>query len=395
MYPSTSLQPGMTGDAVKQLQQYLVSKGFLTQAQMNTGPGIYGPATTNAVKQLQQSLGVDNSSGPGYWGPKTIQAISKPTPVYPTPDGRPIPTSTPAPSPIYPTPNGRPIPTSTPTPIYPTPDGNPIPASNPTPARELPNNQPTPNPTPTYTPPAPTPTPETNPDLEAVVATIPALKETLDILRLQLQQKLEEGKKVNPDLTITPELAQKFVNDATSELDPYYQELIGQHKQDLDISFRQLQQDYTTAIQREQPAFQDKLESQDISEAESGTAFSSGRVKREGDIVRGQQERLDDMFNQSQREVQSRALSSERAIGSRNFADLGIPSLSTYSAGRTISPRGELTSTGTRSLYTPQGGLFGTVPAEQKTAVAKRAGELETNELNKRILDAGGILRTV
>jgi hypothetical protein len=75
-YPTTSLQPGSTGSAVKQLQDYLVSQGYMTQAQVNTGYGTYGPQTTAAVKALQQKLGVDNSSGPGYWGPKTLAAVN-------------------------------------------------------------------------------------------------------------------------------------------------------------------------------------------------------------------------------------------------------------------------------------------------------------------------------
>ncbi len=72
--PSVSLQPGATGDQVKQLQDYLVAQGFMTQDQKNTGYGTYGPQTTAAVKALQEKLGVDNTSGVGYWGPKTIQA---------------------------------------------------------------------------------------------------------------------------------------------------------------------------------------------------------------------------------------------------------------------------------------------------------------------------------
>ena len=73
--PSVNLQPGATGAAVKQLQDYLVSIGAMTQEQVNTGYGTYGPQTTAAVKALQQQYGVDNSTGPGYWGPRTIAAV--------------------------------------------------------------------------------------------------------------------------------------------------------------------------------------------------------------------------------------------------------------------------------------------------------------------------------
>lgn len=73
--PSVYLEPGMTGDDVKKLQDYLVSQGLMTREQVNTGYGIYGPQTTAAVKALQEKLGVDNSSGVGYFGPRTIAAI--------------------------------------------------------------------------------------------------------------------------------------------------------------------------------------------------------------------------------------------------------------------------------------------------------------------------------
>jgi len=75
-YPKTNLTPGMTGNSVKQLQDYLVSKGYMTQAQVNTGYGTYGPQTKAAVLALQKAEGVDYSTGPGYWGPRTITAVS-------------------------------------------------------------------------------------------------------------------------------------------------------------------------------------------------------------------------------------------------------------------------------------------------------------------------------
>ncbi len=78
--PQVVLQPGSTNTAaVKQLQDWLVANGYMTQAQVNTGYGTYGPQTTAAVLKAQQTLGVDNSSGPGYFGPKTIAAAIQKT----------------------------------------------------------------------------------------------------------------------------------------------------------------------------------------------------------------------------------------------------------------------------------------------------------------------------
>lgn len=77
MFPTTNLTPGQTGPEVQKLQQFLLSQGLLTQAQIASGPGIYGPQTTQAVKQWQQKNGVDTSTGAGYWGPKSIAVASK------------------------------------------------------------------------------------------------------------------------------------------------------------------------------------------------------------------------------------------------------------------------------------------------------------------------------
>jgi peptidoglycan hydrolase-like protein with peptidoglycan-binding domain len=99
-YPTISLQPGSTNTtAVKQLQDYLVSTGYMTQTQVNTGYGTYGPQTTAAVLALQKSLGVDYSSGPGYFGPKTLSALQTKSTPAPTPTPTPAPTPTPTPQP--------------------------------------------------------------------------------------------------------------------------------------------------------------------------------------------------------------------------------------------------------------------------------------------------------
>lgn len=75
MAPNASLKPGDTGQDVKKLQDYLVAKGLMTQEQVNTGYGTYGPQTTAAIAALQKQLGIDNSTGVGYFGPRTITAL--------------------------------------------------------------------------------------------------------------------------------------------------------------------------------------------------------------------------------------------------------------------------------------------------------------------------------
>ncbi|WP_407653899.1 glycoside hydrolase family 19 protein [Archangium lipolyticum] len=72
--PAGDLEKGARGKDVELLQKALVKAGNLTQAEMNTGPGIFGPKTEAALKEFQAAHGVPNT---GYYGPKTRAAFEK------------------------------------------------------------------------------------------------------------------------------------------------------------------------------------------------------------------------------------------------------------------------------------------------------------------------------
>ncbi|MFN7130723.1 MAG: LysM peptidoglycan-binding domain-containing protein [Myxococcales bacterium] len=88
--PQMDLKRGMTGQGVKDLQSALVKLGFMTQAQMNTGPGTFGPMTEAALKNFQARNGVPNT---GYYGPQSRAALTRalggsPQPPAPKPPDR-------------------------------------------------------------------------------------------------------------------------------------------------------------------------------------------------------------------------------------------------------------------------------------------------------------------
>lgn len=334
---SSNLQYGSRGDDVKELQTYL--KGL--QLYDGKVDGIFGNITMGAVKTLQGMLGV---TADGVVGKNTVAGIN----AYQ--GGQQAPPETQA---GYKAPDD-------PSNAFNTETGQPNPEYK---AQE-----------------------EKNPLYDTLP---PELKALYDQLKLQLDQQLERGNRVNPDLSISPKMTQRFLDQASSELSPYYKEILRQSKQDLTVSTARLMEDYNKNVAREQPQFEQNLESQQNQEASSGTAFSSGRVQREQNLVQGQNERLGDLATNTQRGFENLAIQGERNLGSRNFGELGIPSLSSYSASaqnRTIAP------TGSRQLYQPQGGLFGELPAQEKTAISGRGSELEELERKKRILDysAGG-----
>lgn len=72
--PSNNLKRGMQGAAVRELQSSLVKLGYMTQSQVNTGPGIFGPKTEAAVKAFQSSHGITPS---GIFGTNTRAAMTK------------------------------------------------------------------------------------------------------------------------------------------------------------------------------------------------------------------------------------------------------------------------------------------------------------------------------
>ncbi|MFZ5890749.1 MAG: peptidoglycan-binding protein [Myxococcota bacterium] len=70
--PGVDLRRGAEGSGVRQIQHALVRLRLMTQQQMNTGPGIFGPITEAALKKFQKGHGVDST---GVYGPKTRAAF--------------------------------------------------------------------------------------------------------------------------------------------------------------------------------------------------------------------------------------------------------------------------------------------------------------------------------
>jgi LysM repeat protein len=72
--PGEHLKRGSKGEGVEQLQNALVKAGYMTQAQVATGPGTFGPKTEAALKKFQKDHGVEAI---GEYGPKTRAAFEK------------------------------------------------------------------------------------------------------------------------------------------------------------------------------------------------------------------------------------------------------------------------------------------------------------------------------
>ena len=70
----SNLKKGMEGGNVSKLQDFLISKGYMTEQQKSTGPGKFGPQTDAALKAFQREHGLKDD---GIMGPKTRKAMGE------------------------------------------------------------------------------------------------------------------------------------------------------------------------------------------------------------------------------------------------------------------------------------------------------------------------------
>jgi peptidoglycan hydrolase-like protein with peptidoglycan-binding domain len=70
--PKAGLKYGMRGPEVQKLQESLVKLGYMTRAEMATGPGIFGPRTWRALANFKAAHGLKKI---GVYGPKAREAL--------------------------------------------------------------------------------------------------------------------------------------------------------------------------------------------------------------------------------------------------------------------------------------------------------------------------------
>lgn len=199
-----------------------------------------------------------------------------------------------------------------------------------------------------------------------------------------LSKAVEAGKVVNPNIQITPEQLKQFYDQAGTELDPYYAEQYKVLRSDIDLSLGRMTADYNKSVERARDPFRQAVEEQAESEAQSGTAFSSGRKSRLDRTLTGQENYLGDLQQTTERSAQDLVRGYEGFVGSDKARSIALPTLSSFQPGekafgavapRTINP----------SLV---GGIsYGSVGAEQETAKKTRANELESAYRRDRILN--------
>lgn len=318
-----------------------------------------------------------------------VSSTSSPSPA-PAPSYKPAPAPTPAPTPTTPAPsNGGMVTiqfagTTNTVPVGDlsywksrgwTEAGSTAQASPPAPSTA---NAPAQNPSPSGTP-----QPQATPSVDQSGWT-QSMKDAYDAISGYVDTLKQQGKVVNPNITIDDVTIKRFTDQAKAELAPFYKQTFDQADADIRKSIEQIKQDFGTQQRDLSQAFGQQLESTQQNFADRGLTFSSQRDTAEQKLAQDYNERAQAAAEAASRQAGSVGTQAERTLGSSN-----LPSLdTTVQTGSAVLGKpgvyGFTQNTGSRSLFTPVGNQTGSLERQKLFDEQQRVNELTANERQLR-----------
>lgn len=209
-----------------------------------------------------------------------------------------------------------------------------------------------------------------DPNMKRLIGLLPPqLQGALSQVSSSVAKRIEAGQVINPSINLTPADTSKLLRQATNEIDPYYREQIDFVKQDLDRSLGVLQEDFNTFASRQKTDYSQAQKTQANNEANSGTAFSSGRAQRETQLADQATRQLTDAQQYATRQAQAFGTNAERRIGSNQLGNFSLPS---YAAGDN-----GVYQSGGRSLNLGSNNVTGSLQKERDVAIKNRSSQLQ------------------
>jgi hypothetical protein len=205
------------------------------------------------------------------------------------------------------------------------------------------------------------------------------------IAETYLPQKQSSGDTINPDLKIDDATIQRFLDQATSEVAPYYGQLFTQAKADIQNSLDQTKQSYERSISDIGRSYGAALENTQEDFGQRGLQFSSDRTKSEESIATGANRAIEDATTTAQQQARQYGTSAERTLGSSN-----MPSLNTsVIAGRTLQlgTPGQFGLTGgsSRDLFSASGNdTVGSLEYNKNQDIATKKQNFINEELARK-----------
>lgn len=212
----------------------------------------------------------------------------------------------------------------------------------------------------------------------------PELNALLGQMQTYLQTIIASGKQINPNIELEPKLIQQFLDQATSEIDPYYASQIKNIKDQLQPNLDLIQRQYENEKMNSEATFKKSIADSRESAAGAGTVFSGQRILGEKNYLDQTNRGLDLNAAQYQNQVNNTLRNTAGQVGSRNLSNLNTPSFAT--AAGTLEGNGSFYNTGRTYNALVPSGITGSLEQDKLTAIRSRQNQLETAARQDRAL---------
>ena len=200
----------------------------------------------------------------------------------------------------------------------------------------------------------------------------------------------ESGKFLNREITFNPGEIQGFLDQAVSELSPFFQSQFKSLRKDLEEGLGELQQSFDLQAESQAQQFRGGLTDIRESEAERGRGISGIKATKEREFA----EAAGRGIKQTQQAVEASArrlgTQTERVAGTRNLQDVNIPGIrkldiSGFTPGITFAKQAATRSQETKPLFQLSKDVTGTLESQFEQKKQARSTELQTAERSRRL----------
>lgn len=180
--------------------------------------------------------------------------------------------------------------------------------------------------------------------------------------------------------TVTPEMRAAYLEQARTELDPYFGEVIRLTELNMGTSLSRLVEDARASEATLQRQYGQSLTNTQENLQDRGLLYGGVRQQTEQTLADTYNEQFAGLGTNFERNLEDTSLAFEEALGSDRASAYGNTLGTTQEVGRVIAGTPEFSLGATTNIYQPVGDLYGDITRDQTYAEESRANELETAE---------------
>ena len=212
-----------------------------------------------------------------------------------------------------------------------------------------------------------------------------SMKQTYEALQSYTNDLRNQGKIVNPKVKLDDSVIGRLMDQAKTEISPFYKQIFEQANTDLSRALKSTAQDLEGRVRNIGQAFGRGTEQAQESFARRGLEFSSDRTREEQRLADEAKTGIEEASRTAEEAAMRAGTATEREVGSANIT-----------ASRQVVPTGWTplqgkpgqyglgAATGSRDLFAPVGGTIGTTERAKEYDVQSRKNELINAEQNIR-----------